>query len=708
MWTIGKMVEWLTPPERPEFPEMKIPLVEEGAPIALCYGRSRLDAPFLIWWGGVFFDDISSHAPLDMFISLQLGLGIGIDNFNLFRIGAGDVEIWSGDALGNDFNSEDGSYDIAGPIGGEDPISLGDVFGEGPEYGIFQSGKISNLNAYMNDHGIRWYPGNFTQTKSEYLDTTQPLMTAYRGQSYVMFLLPIIGFGPGLPPFNFDCGGFPEALDPGGATNIINGNEANPAEVIYDILTQEWGRAGLDTALINTASFTAAAVTLHGEGVGSGMAGNITRATTALDVIRDILFQIDAIMYFNPFTGEVVLKLIREDYSIPGLPSFDQDDLSAEGVISFQQTMYNDLVNTVRMKFKDRESNYQNKTAIVHNMAVFYGTDERINARDFTLPFCKDSEAAMEIATRELKLLSQPLRTAELSFNRSAFDLLPGDVFKWSHSDYNLTDVVMRVAKVDFGDRNDGRVKISCAEDRFALAENLYDPPSPMPTEFPPSPSEATVKFTIEVPQWLGFQGEVEGVMADRDHVRLFYLAERPDAATIGFRPEVSENAGVTYLVDGTAIRRFGQTALIETAYDRTNEPYDTGTGLRIDNVSDILGSLQTRSVANIRNGSNLILVVTAGGNQEFIAYESATALAEDAAAEVWQVDDTPTDNAFVDETADFNDATSANFNPFPASAAVGDYCAVGFATKPLHLVFDNAGGTAGVGGAGVWEYWNR
>lgn len=69
----------------------------------------------------------------------------------------------------------------------------------------------------------------------------------------------------------------------------------------------------------------------------------------------------------------------------------------------------------------------------------------------------------------------------------------------------------------------------------------------------------------------------------------------------------------------------------------------------------------------------------------------------------VWQVDGT----TFVDETTDANSSGNADWTIFPSSEAAGDYAAIGF-TKPFtKLVFDYANGTAGVGGAVTWEYWN-
>lgn len=80
---------------------------------------------------------------------------------------------------------------------------------------------------------------------------------------------------------------------------------------------------------------------------------------------------------------------------------------------------------------------------------------------------------------------------------------------------------------------------------------------------------------------------------------------------------------------------------------------------------------------------------------------------ASDSFDQVWQADDTPADNAFVDETADANSVTDADFVPFPATEAIGDYAAFGLVSKFAQISFDYANGTAGVGGSVTWQYWN-
>jgi hypothetical protein len=74
---------------------------------------------------------------------------------------------------------------------------------------------------------------------------------------------------------------------------------------------------------------------------------------------------------------------------------------------------------------------------------------------------------------------------------------------------------------------------------------------------------------------------------------------------------------------------------------------------------------------------------------------------------QVWQVDDTPTDNVFVDQTSAANDDTDADFTPFPTTEANSDYVAFGLTEKFAQISFDYANGTAGVGGVVAWEYWD-
>jgi hypothetical protein len=75
------------------------------------------------------------------------------------------------------------------------------------------------------------------------------------------------------------------------------------------------------------------------------------------------------------------------------------------------------------------------------------------------------------------------------------------------------------------------------------------------------------------------------------------------------------------------------------------------------------------------------------------------------AADRIWNVDDTPSENAFIDETDDFNSSAANDITIFPATEASGDYLAFGSQQKFNTLRFNT--GTAGVGGSVTWQYSN-
>lgn len=78
-----------------------------------------------------------------------------------------------------------------------------------------------------------------------------------------------------------------------------------------------------------------------------------------------------------------------------------------------------------------------------------------------------------------------------------------------------------------------------------------------------------------------------------------------------------------------------------------------------------------------------------------------------ESALAAWQVDASPGPDVFVDQTAAFNSPTNADVTPFPGTEAVTDYFAIGFSAPFQRVIFNTLGGTQGVGGVVVWEYWN-
>jgi hypothetical protein len=687
-WALSKLFSRDAESPTVDRPEVDMPLAEDGQPVPICYGRVRLRVPQVMWWKGAMREH--PHLPKDelyLRASLQLGLGLHVANNDINRIYVGDRKVWQGFVA------------VEPPLADEARLMRDDTIVPRFDLNLWSSTPdgIPVLGRYGK---IKWYPGTDTQGQSAFLvgNISDPVPN-FRGFSYLLFEDCSLGPNSTPPAIHVEVVGYPDALN-GASTREIS-NHANPMEVIYDLLTNPWGRLGLDTALIGTTSFQAAAVTLDDES--HGISVLVDRATSCVDVIREILSNIDAVLYIDPLLGTLEIALIRDDYTVAALPEFTDDHMDLDGVEEMTQTTWENVIDQIRVSYEARLSNSKTTTAIAQNMATFYGrSPNRVRSRDLRYQYIKSWGQIRNVAARELSVASQPVLRARIPFNREAFDLRPGDVFRWSSDSYGWTDRVMRVVHVDFGG-DDGNIKVLCFEDRFALDKPVFgDPVEVVPITFP-DPQPATVRQTIEMPQWMGYRAEVEGLVANRDHARLFTLARPPGDDEDRYIPHISEDAGTTYTKDGEK-RRFATYAKVQLAYNRTIEPYDTATHLRIKALSDP-NVLQAQTEAQIRAGGNLVLGNAAAG-QEIVSYESFDELAINAAAEVW-IYDASTD-VYVDETTDFNDAGDADWSPVPTSEAVDDYVAIGLADKFTKLDLDNANGTAGVGGTGTWQYWSE
>jgi hypothetical protein len=622
LWAINRFLlpQEANEDEADKRPEVDFPVDQEGAPIPICYGRNKLSTARVAWWGDGEFIEVPGGGgdfPSNLLqIGMQFILSLEVENPELYKIYVGESVAYSSTlGITNDKSQEtDESYKLTD--------SDLDTTWASDGRGFFPPGG-------SGFYEIRWYPGTFTQGQNAYLAATlspSPVPN-FRGKMHIVFEKVLLGSRPTPPPLSFEIAGYPDAVN-GASTRAVPaaGGEANAAEVIYDILTKEWGRLGIDPPRINLASFQSVAVDTHAEGLGVSVL--IDGRREAQEILAEILFHIDAVLYLDPFTDELVLKLIREDYSIGSLPSFGDSEIDLDGMLSVERTTWEEGIDQVRITFPQRNHAYKPKVALVQNMAAYFSrSPARTRNRQMKLPHARVAGPAVNIATRELLLMSTPLLKMKIAFNKKVIDLRPGEPFLLSHDfgNFTLTDVVMRVGAIDFGSLDDERIIVDCLQDRFATQEAPFGDPVGFPTVVS-QPSEETVRKTIEMPQWIGYVAEVRGLVANRDHVRHFYMVEKNGVENIGYRPRISADGGA-YVYDPGAQRKFHQTALVETEYSRTNDPYDTSVGIRIDNVTDETGSLQNRTEAQIRDGSNLTLAVTPAGKQVWFAFESFTVI---------------------------------------------------------------------------------
>ena len=586
-----------------ELGDFGFPITAEGTPTKLLWGRLRLRDPNVLWYGDFFAQPIREKVKTGLFSSRSvtvghryfIGLHLGLAIANLTgttRI----LNIWSEDDIlvDADVLPDDNGAVIV--------INQPSIYGGSQNGGGFRG-------------SCRVYPGTFTQGKNAYLEGRVPdgtLLPNYRGLIHAVFEFVEVGEQPTLRPLSFEVQNIPMPL---GLGEVGNDGDANPAEVIYDILTSDWGKLALGTSVIDSTSFIAAGNVLDSEG--NGISLSVSQANDARDVLEEILTQIDGVIFEDPTTRTIRLRLIRNDYSIASLPLFNPSNVIE--VVNYSVSTWQETSNQIRIIYNSRENTYNDKTAFAQDMANvnFQGG---IRSAEFQYPGVTNGILANEIAARELNLLSIPLTKMRIITNRDGALLRPGDVIRVNWPDYGIEQIIMRVQKFDLGGLEDGQIAIDLIQDRFAVSNTVFAPPPD--TLFQPpvtTASPVTVQRVIEMPRWIGLQGVIADQINDAESSRMMYFAGQPGSAEVDFDVEVSLDAGVNFSTDAEDVL-FVETARVSVEYPLSTPEYDTTTGLILQNLSDtsILGSATRSQIEN--SGANLLLI-----GDEILAYENFT-----------------------------------------------------------------------------------
>lgn len=379
---------------------------------------------------------------------------------------------------------------------------------------------------------LQFFSGTADQAVSSYLEPFQlvPAVTgdapAYRDTCY---LAPVggplyLGNSTTIKPWRLVVRRTPNPLALTSDRHIVNGRDANPANVLYEVLTSEEYGCGIDSGDIDTAGFVTAANTLHSEGNGFSML--LDRQEDIGDMVRRLEQQIDAVVFFDATAGLWRIKLVRDDYDAETVPAITEGTNLVE-LSSYSAGTFEGTKNQVRTPFVDPEDNYKETFGLAQDMANRL-TVGRVTTTSISHPGCKNRTLANALAWREIRTVAYPLKAATVVVTRDLYGVLPGDVVTLTLSrDIVLDALPMRVRHADYGELLDNRITLELTEDVFRATAGVFaDPPSTGWTR-PSADVEAIPadeQVVIEAPRALNLR-DSEGVAPIDD--RLFVAARR-------------------------------------------------------------------------------------------------------------------------------------------------------------------------------------
>jgi hypothetical protein len=628
---------------RPEtLDKLNFPTASEGSPVPLILGTVRHRGPNTLWYGDFEAKPIKKKQKTGLFsskkvivgykyyIGLDLGLGLG-PGVVLSKIWFDKDEVWSG---------------TAGPNETSLSIDKPDLWG-GEEKGGGFSGTL------------RFYGGQLAQPVNAYVaGKVDNGLPAYVGQTHIVIEHCYIGTQALLRPMSFELARFTNAIGLSVGHEKI-GDDMNPAEMLYQIMTLDWGGLDVDPNDIDLPSFVAVGETLYTEG--NGMSLIISSPNSGRDAIEEVLRQIDGVMYQDPVSGKIILRLIREDYDLLTLPLLDKTNVSA--VRSFARTSWDDTVNQVRVTYTNRSNKYEKGTAIVQDLANI-NSQGRIRPANFSFPGVTVGDLAQQLAQREMAQMSVPLFRATLEVNREAADLRPGDAFLWSWDEYELAQVVMRVQKFSLGDLLDGRIVIECVQDEYALDQTIFAPPegSSWVPHQDVAADPVTSRLVKESPYLLA---SASGLAVAATQSVVLVAADLPAGAD-SYDVYTSTDAGATYQRSEEGVVP-SDIATLNTAITGAAN-LATGVIPSIDVLLADASDLEAHTAAEVAQGAGMFLI-----DGELFAYEGiAVAGGTVTLSNVWRalLDTSPGAHA-IGAKVYFLDGGNVIEDLFPATATV-------------------------------------
>lgn len=591
--------------------DFQFPTATEARAVPIMWGTVDIKGPNVIWYGDLKIIEIqkkiksgfgkSSRVTTGFryFVGMDLALAYGpLDR--VVRLEISEEEAFSG------------SLDVksAGNTGADLVISQPDLLG-GKEKG---GGVVGTF---------RIYAGLPAQIQDPYLQLARnlgPNIPAYVDIAHAVWEQGEVGESTLIKPYIFRVTRFPDSLGLAGSGHIVRGTidngDANPAEVLFEILTDDrWG-LNIDISKIDQPSFVTAGDTLATEGNGFSLISD--RVARAEDLITEVLRQIDATL-FEDTNGVYTLKLIRNDFVFATLPIFDETNVIE--LDAFSRGSWSQTQNHINIGYQDRNKEFQETGAMAQDLANVRVQGKQVRA-DMNYPGVKHSITARDIAGRELRQLSFPLAKVTLITNREAQALRPGDVIRFNWARLGITDMVVRVMIVELGELLDGKVKLVGMQDVFRLSETIYKDPNP--TDWVPIVNDAAAfvdELVRATPRIL--MNTNPGEIAVPTEERITSVAKRPNGQVIEFEQFVDEAAGAGFV--GEVGHSAGVTpfATLAAAYPANTVDIEISDLLDVDNMVDD-ENLSDEVASELKTGTvNLAIIEGAAvGQDEIIGWE--------------------------------------------------------------------------------------
>lgn len=593
MIVIGELIRPKAKVESPKpsgLGDFNFPTAQDGRPIPVGWGTFKVKGANVTWYGDLETKPIKQKQKTGLFSSTKVTIGykyfLGVEHSLCF----GYID----EFIGLEF--DDRAVTLTGFTTTADEFRFTmdspTLYGKEKEQGGVTG-------------PVRFYRGTFTQTANEYMRQKlgKAAIPAYRPVARAIFEHCYLGNSGNVQPPAFIVRRTPNPLGLTGGRHNLSG-DANPANMLFEILTDKTWGLGRSASLIDTASFIQCGNTLAAEALGLSMLVDNVQNGWAL--MAEILRHIDGVVYQDFATGKFTMALVRDDYDAETAFELNESNI-VPGSLEFGRASWEGTQNTVIVKYLDRAQKFTERTVQHQNLANVTARGGAIEAEEFEFLGFSNPAAANYVCGRVLRTVSAPLAKVELQANREATVLRPGSVFRLNWPSLGITSLVCRVTEIDYGTLDSPTVKITAAEDVFSVDDVAFDAPGGSEWVSPlAGPQPASPQAIIEAPRAL--YGDARMVLA---------MAQRAGGQEVGYFVDADPAGGTAYteVADSPG---FTPTATLVADYGASTHGLDAS-GFIVAAPKDI-DDLEAVTATERAAGNALLLV-----DDEFMAYTGLT-----------------------------------------------------------------------------------
>lgn len=602
------------------------PTASENRPIPVIWGTVKLTGPNVTWYGDLQTVKLmNKKAKVGLGYRYSVGMELGLCHGPvdaLLEIGFNEKSAWTGSVVGGT-----GSAETAGETFTVDNRTL---FG-GDSDEQLQNGGYGGVYATCT-----FYKGAANQESNAYL--TNVLSTANPGHSGISYLVwngptkgdIVYNYDLSNPSIKFDrepfLGGYigtnprideiwfvlkrvPRYIESNDGSDYhdINNGDANPIDVIYELLTNSKFGLGLASSFIDLESFRYAQKKVYEEGLGLSDIWDSDKKISEL--INEILQYIDGVVYTDLRTGQLTIKLARNDYEISNLPVFDEGSIAE--ISAYSSPSVDETTNQIQLSYIDRLDKFKSKITVAHDLANARAQNEVVSASVSYIGI-SNGTTANKIAFRDLRVLSYPLDKITFTTNRRGTIIRPSDVFVVNWPEYGFSNKVFRAIKVTYGELVNGICEIDAIEDVFSVGLAVYGANTDSSWEDPVgSPTKPNTIYALEAPS-----------IYSGNNSKLLVAAAKPDIHQLSFNSFASIGSSTgTYTQIGNG-NNYTPTGLLNIAYSSNTLDVDpVGITVTPSNPNGMV-FLQNFPSEYVKTNNNLALI-TDGVKEEFIAFET-------------------------------------------------------------------------------------